>query len=519
MKDIETALKLHQSGNLSEAEEIYSQLISEMPDNADIHNLYGVLKMQQGKLDESLELLKKAIKLSPDPIYFENLGLVYFIKQDYSNAANYFEKSLETQLYKETVEKLIFCYKKTGKQHLALKYSIILYEEDKKNINLIREIAQLADNINDYSTAINFYKKSLKLDPNDWVGENNLGLIYEKVQNLQEAKNCYNKSLIIKNNFEARKNIGVLYRRENNFKKSEENLEQALRLNPNDWNTHLSLGMTYLKQKKFSIGYKHYFLKNPHIKNQYKNYWDGSPKQQSSILIFCDGGFGDYIMFSRYLYALKDYFRHIILLVPPDLERLFVKNFPFASVETSIQNANYDFSASIMDLPYLLNIDFDNIPFAEGYLSIDCKSELTDNKSSNIGLFWHGNQRVYPNRSIPFQTIKTILKNNVNFYSFQKDEEQKTLPTSLTNLAPVLNDFYDTACFMKSLDLMITIDSAAAHLAGALGVKTFLLLPYSSEWRWFTDTKQTPWYRSITIFRQPKEGDWESILKQIANNF
>ncbi len=521
MTDIEKALSFHRNGQLQEAQKIYSELLKNSPDDSNVLNLFGVLKMQQAKFDEAVDFLLKAMELNPSPVYADNLGLVYYLKQDYTNALKYYELAVAKEPYKDSIEKIVDCYKKLGNYTGAIKYLKILYDNDKNNLTLIREIAQLADTSGDYKTAEAFYKNSLKLDSGDYIAENNLGLIYEKQSNLQQAKNCYLLSLKIKNNFEAHKNLGVLYRKEKDYRKSEEHLNKALIFKPGDTQTHLSLGMTYLVQKKFYEGYKHYILKNPEIKKQYKNSWDGKIHKDAKILIFCDGGFGDYIMFSRYITKLQEFFSGIIILTPPELELLFKKNFSYADIKVSKEDLDYDFSASVMDLPYLLGLDFSKTPAAGGYLSADFenKFDLFQTDKTKIGLFWHGNQRVHKNRSIPFDIIQKILDKDVMFYSFQKDEEQKREHRNLKNLAPFISNFYDTACAMKNLDLMITIDSASAHLAGALGVKTFLMLPGIAEWRWFSDSDTTLWYNSINIYRQTVNGQWEDVIDKVSKNF
>ena len=521
MTDLDTALNFHRNGQLEKAEQAYSELLKQTPDDANLLNLLGVLKMQMGKLNEAEDFLLKAVKIKLSPAFLDNLGLVYYLKKDYFNAIKYFEASVQKEPYKETIEKLAESYKYIGNSQAALGYLKILYENDKQNLDLIREIVVLADTTGDYDTSVEFYKKSLKLDKNDFIAENNLGLIYEKLSDVQQAKNCYLLSLKIKNNFEANKNLGVLYRKEKEYKKSEEYLKKALIMNPEDVQTHLSLGMTYLVQKNFYEGYEHYILKNPEIKKQYKNGWDGKNYSDSHILLFCDGGFGDYIMFVRYIYKLKAVFSKITLLVPPELERLFRHNFSFADIEINNNCICYDCSASVMDLPYLLGIDFDNIPCSEGYMNViaESKSDLFNTDRLKVGLFWHGNQRVHKNRSIPFDKIRAFFDKDIQFYSFQKDEEKKHEHKNLINLAPCLSDFYDTACAMKNLDIMITIDSACVHLAGALGVKTFLMLPSVSEWRWFEDCKKTLWYDSVEIFRQGEKGNWNDVIDRISKKF
>ena len=181
MTDIETALNFHKNGKLDEAENAYTKLLDNDPENFNTLNLLGVLKMQRGKLDEAVEILLKAVELNPSPAFCDNLGLAYYLRRDYLNAVKYFTAAVEQEPYKDTIEKLMDCYRQLGNKTEAIKYLKILWNDDKNNLNLIREIAQLADSAGDIDTALTFYKNALKLEPKDYIAENNLELIYEKL--------------------------------------------------------------------------------------------------------------------------------------------------------------------------------------------------------------------------------------------------------------------------------------------------------------------------------------------------
>ena len=175
-----------------------------------------------------------------------------------------------------------------------------------------------------------------------------------------------------------------------------------------------------------------------------------------------------------------------------------------------------------MELPYALDFDLNNIPLPEGYLKADeaavkMYSNLdvfkTDKKKA--GLFWQGNKRIFKNRPVKFDIIKRLAENkNVNFYSFQIGFNLEETD-NFFDLAKHIKDYSDTAALLKNIDVLITIDSSIAHMAGALGVKTYLMLPKTAEWRWFYDEESTPWYKSVTIFKQKKSADWEDVINRI----
>ena len=168
------------------------------------------------------------------------------------------------------------------------------------------------------------------------------------------------------------------------------------------------------------------------------------------------------------------------------------------------------------------------IPFSSGYIKVEEKvvkekSNLFNFKNDKlkIGLYWQGNPALLTNRSIKLsQFLPLFENNNRQFYSFQiskDDYESEQLKSSLNliDLAPHISNYEDTAAFLMNIDVLVTIDTSIAHLAGALGVRTFLLLPYDTEWRWFDDTETTPWYDSVRIFKQGPDAKWEPVIKRI----
>ena len=169
----------------------------------------------------------------------------------------------------------------------------------------------------------------------------------------------------------------------------------------------------------------------------------------------------------------------------------------------------------IMDIQLALNLKFDNIPHKEKYLNYEKNTTILNQNKKKVGLFWQGNKKVFKNRSINFDYLKPLLNfDNIDFYSFQVDKDTKC-PKEIINLSKNIKDYSDTASLLLNLDLLITIDSSIAHMAGALGVKTFLLLPKTSEWRWFNDNDKCSWYNSIKIFKQSTTNNWEEVILRV----
>ena len=399
---------------------------------------------------------------------------------------------------------------------------------NKTHLNLVRKLAIFLQDLQTYTQAVFFYEKAVELDHTDIIGLNNLGLMYEELDMLDKAKATYEKSIRIKENYPALYNLGVLARKQKNLSLSKTCLQKALTLEPQNPYANYSLGMTDLLEKNFTKGYP-YFLKRP-IKNAngLKNFWNGEKQKDKTLLVFCEYGLGDAIMFARYFPLLKDYFAKVKVCCHPSLHSLF--ELSFKEVEfVSDTNTEYDCCTFAMDLPYFLNLDFLNIPASTGYLKADenkvreYKEKYFNTSDKKIGIFYVGGELKKRNakyRRIPLAELSKLFNiKATKFYSFQKEDvfnELSQFP-QIINLGSTFSDFSDTAAALKNLDLLITIDSAPVHLAGALGVKTLLMLPYFSEWRWFTDETQTPWYDSVELVRQQTPCKWQDVVDTIYN--
>ncbi|MCR4881891.1 MAG: hypothetical protein K6A44_08075 [bacterium] len=397
---------------------------------------------------------------------------------------------------------------------------------NKSRLDLIRKLAVFLTDLQTYEQAAFFYEKAIEIDKNDIIGLNNLALMYEQLDNLDKAKLVYEKSIRVKENYPALYNLGVLARKQKNISLSKICLKKALNFEPENPYANYSLGMTYLMEKDFEKGYP-YFLKRP-VRNAdgLKNFWDGKAYKDKTILVFCEYGLGDGIMFSRYFPFLKDYFANVKVCCNAALHSVFRASFEGIEFVNSIET-DYDYCVFSMNLPCFLKMDFSQIPFADGYLKADeekvaqYKEKYFDTNNKKIGIFYIGGELEKRNAKYRRITLRELAKlfdiPSAKFYSFQKDDVLNELAEfpQLVDLGKTFGDFSDTAAAMKNLDILITIDSAPVHLSGALGIKTFLMLPYFSEWRWFLDESQTLWYNSVELFRQQTPCEWQGVVDKI----
>ena len=487
--------------------------------------------IKEKKIDEAIDALKKSEQTATIKGL---LGCCYFEIGNYDVAQNYLIDSILEQYDKEfakTLEKLLLA-KQNYQALLGLK--IMADEKNPNDIFTLREITQYAQKTKSFDIALEYFTRLLKLCPNDYVAWNNKGLIYEEIGKWEEAYDCYKKALSLKDFFSPNFNLGVMSRKMHRFEDSIKYFKKAVTQNPASPQPKYSLAMSYMMLKDFKNGYPLYAKHMTKIMpGFYKNEWDGKKHPDKSLCIFTTGGLGDMIMFSRYFEYLEGYFKEIFVLLPSSLHKIFERTFPnLTIIDSNTIFMAYDYATTPMHILKHFNLDFNVlVPHTDGFLKTDEEStekfrrKFFSNNKLKIGINWHGNRegtRTFFNRSMTLKEFEPVFeqyREKAVFYSVQKDEAHADLKDYpfIIDLYNEIKDFDDTASIMKNLDLLISIDSSPVHMAGAIGLKTFALLPYANEWRWFVDDNKTIWYDSVELFRQDKEGDWESAVQKVLN--
>ena len=479
--------KFHQENNFDEAEKCYLQALEINPNNAETHNLIGLLKLQQNKIEDAINWIKKAILIEKNEYFYETLFQALTFQEKFSEIIKY-ENDVAEFLDREF--SLNF--------YLALAY---------KNLNKIEK-------------AIYYYEKATELNPKSYDSLFNLSHLYsikgETFKALDTLKICKN-------------------------------------LNPTDSETEYFLSLAYMRVKDYDNGLKCFekrFCKEVAFLTQNKtfpnkatreNLWKGEDIKDKSILVYYEAGFGDVIMFARYLPLLKERCKKIILHIQKPLKALFEEN-PQLGVDEIIDGfvpeneIDFDVHVPMLSLPYLLGLKGDDVFTGhEGYIKPNLKKvreykkKYFDNDKIKIGIKWQGNTYYDKDRVIPTEAFYPLIEvPNTQFYSFQTEdgsEEVKKLTDryEVVDIGKDLKDFAITSATLSNLDLVICNDTSLAHLAGALNVPCYILLPYEVNWRWHTDLSKCDWYDSVKLFRQKSIGNWsgvfEEVLEELKNKF
>ena len=439
------------------------------------------------------------------------------------------------------------CMKSIGNADLAIKF-LKRFEEispDKEDVYVYLADITYSD-IKDNLKAIEYYEKALIKNQNNFSIYNMLGHLYStcyqdkyKDKQIEYLTRAYE---LAPNNRIVVKNLAYVYGKFDEVQKADEFYSKLMYLNPTHSDLH-SYGAYLVKHKRFSEGFKflqHRFMKEdlgnvafPAIFSNKKKRWSLKVDiTNKHVLVHFEQGFGDSIMFVRFVEQLKKMCAKVSLVVQNGLIGLFedskfgVDIYP----ESEVPNINYDCYIPMMDLPIVCETQPDAIPFAEGYLKVPKakinaykKEHINNNDKLKIGIAYEGTlASKETDRDIPLRFLYPLMQlPDVEVYSFQVDDltnQMDRIPegAQLIRLGRTFKNWEDTASAMMNMDLMVTTDNGVMNLAGALGVKTYGLFNTIVEWRWFKTTgNDIAWYKSIKPFQCPTSKAWDVPVNEI----
>lgn len=384
------------------------------------------------------------------------------------------------------------------------------------------------------------YRRALALQAFNIQAYLNFGAMLAAKKRLDEAETIYRQALAIAPDApEALSNLGVLLACMKRETEAEQCYRRALELAPLYRTARFNLAYLLLRQGRYVEGWSCLQAREPsvHLADRLScPDWQGESLQGKSILIGFEAGHGDMIQFCRYAALLKERgARQVSILCHPGLKKLFARLHgadEIIGLDEALPDRAWDYRTLPMSLPCHFGTQLDTIPAALPYLS--ASPERTAHWAKFIGsrderfrvaLVWKGNPRHEndADRSLPSLAALAPLHQveNVRFFSLQKGKaaaEGGMPPFPLTDLAPGIADFDDTAAILTQMDLLITVDTAVAHLAGALGKACWVLLPdYVTDWRWLADIDVSPWYPDVMrLFRQGTRGDWRTAVAEVG---
>lgn len=490
----------------------------------------GVLYGKLNRLDKSVENYKKALLINPKHIEsYVNIASVYKKNKNYDIALKYIESAYMID-NTEPVSVLLLAqtYKDMGENDKSIKILSDFIEFNNKLLNNCAKRYIKLSNENNIEKREKLYINAEKINKNGAEAYSLIAMNYMDKGEYDTAIKYYDKAIETDNeNLSYKHGKAVALKYMGNPDVCKQMLEEILKTGKADEQTKITLGMLYLQKKEMKKGFELYSERNNSTAFvsvfKEKIYKYGEDISGKTVLLYSNCGLGDTIMYSRFFNIIKEKCKTLILQTDSQLVQIMKINFPDIQViKKSVSPPDFDVAIPVMDLQYFLDINFDELKIVKSYLKADEKLSafftrevLKKSNKLKIGLCWQGNKKIFKNRSVSLSYIEKFIKDDrFEYYSFQVDKDTERI-CGINSLKKYISDYNDTAALLKNIDIMITIDSSIAHMAGALGVKTYLVLPHTAEWRWFDDTEKTIWYDNIKIFKQKQAGDWAEVFERI----
>ena len=366
----------------------------------------------------------------------------------------------------------------------------------------------------------------------------NLGVALQALERHADAAAAYRRALALApQHVGALTNLGRALQKQAQPQEAVACFERALTLKPDLPEAHWGLATQRLLLGDFTRGWEEYehrwtLPENQGLRREFAApRWDGGDIAGRTILLHAEQGIGDTLQFVRYAPLLARRGAHVIVLCQPPLKRLLMEMDDVSVIADGEPLPEFDLQLPLMSLPRRFGTALATIPADVPYLRADpvdvrTWSKKLDGKNHfKIGLVWAGNRRHLNdhNRSCTLEALAPLADvSGIRLYSLQKGEATAGIRSASANMELVdlndeLVDFADTAAVITCLDLVITVDTAVAHLAGALARPAWLLLPFAPDWRWMLAREDSPWYPSLRLFRQNQAGDWDSVLTAVIH--
>lgn len=537
-------------GKREKAIELYKKALSHQPNNPHAQAKLGAIYYDQNSTDQAIECYRNALSLQHNEAHiYYNLGLCYMKRSEWKDAAEAFKQAVELEpqhqqahlhlgLVQEKLSQFdiaISAYEKAAElnpdsfeahHHLgnALRHVERLEEAvepyrnasriQPNNIHVLMDLANALNMLNYNEESLELYKKIVEISPNAISALYNFGFTLKKIDRLEEAMKVY---------------------------------EQVLTKKPDYAPVHFSLSSIYLALGNFEKGWPEYEWRWKTYNEQPKKYnrplWNGEDLHGKTLLIYAEQGLGDTLQFIRYIKELKKQYptaQFIFETQKPLTQLLKLQPYIDTVIARNEQAPSCDYHIPLMTLPCVLKTDLHTIPADIPYIIPDSnrvtywKEQLPKDTNFKIGICWQGNarystqalRRAVASKSIDLELFKPLAEiAGVSLYVLQRIDgmeqiEQCSFKDKLILFGPEFDtaygSFMDSAAIIPQLDLIISVDTGVCHLAGALGIPTWVPLPKPADWRWLRNRDDSPWYPSIRLFRQEKIGDWQPVMTRIT---
>jgi tetratricopeptide (TPR) repeat protein len=574
------AVELFQNKNYTQAKEIYTNLINSYPIFADAYNGMAVcLKANKENLQIVNRFYLRAIHLEPlngyiynnlansfklqtrykeaifaqydairtnrqNPEFYNNLGLLYEKTNEQNKAIEAYKTAVKVDnSYTKAINNLgVLLYHNKMYEQSASVFQVAL-NIDPAYTDLYSNMGAALNKAQKYPQAIEALNKAIKANPKNGGAYTNMGNVYNKIHEYKKAVSYHEQSIKLDNKgYNAYSNVGTSYKNLGQSTKAINSYKKAIELKDDFENAHFDLATVYLAQKDFQNGWAEYEwrfkkdeMKGHLVKHNNifsKRRFDGIEDiTDKTLLIHTEQGFGDSIMFVKFVELIKKRFRcKVVLQCRDELRVLFensIKNVDIFYSRDSDSLPSFDYHYPMLSLPYLFGVkSVKDIPNSNPYLYAKDEKDLDIVKQKDkidIGICWSASVtgESYDGKVFDVEYFRPIIQNKkFNIYTLQvgiENEELKkaNLDTNVIDMTDKLDSFNKTAYLINQLDLVISSDTSVAHLAGALGKELIVPLQKIPDWRWENKGDKSYWYPSAELFRQKTARVWQGVFQSI----
>lgn len=532
-------LRRHEASNqLDEAESLCIQLLKKHPRHDRLLVAAAEMMTRRGASAVAKSLLYRALAANPfNSTAYLTLGMIQYDQDDLQEAERYFRKALLVSNGSlEALHHLGTLLNEQGRFNEAASLLRQAHKLSPESTVITQNLADSLQGAGQSQQAYDLYQRVLGQTPDNLKALISMSVVCEHLDKMDEALDLLlHARELAPDKAKIYLNLGGIMRGALKIDQAQEYYRKALDLNPEYQTARWNICQIELLQGNYRKGFLD-FDSRFHTSSpvQLRNYslptWAGEPVKGKSILVLGEQAYGDTLQFIRYVPLLAEMGATVVFenRLPP-LNPLLVPLPCIALVTDGTATIpNCDFAVPLLSLPRLLATTLQTIPNAVPYLTPSSqttdlwRNKLHPDKKLKVGICWAGRKLPDPRRTIPAACLRELATvSHVDWYSLQINEDNvqgenpPLLP--LIDLTGSIRDFGDTAAFVSCLDLVISIDSAVAHLAGSLAIPTWLLLPFAPDWRWMLERSDSPWYPTMRIFRQPQPGDWASVLNKTVS--
>lgn len=546
------AQQLDREGKHDQAIEAYEKILASHPDHFNACVKLASLYYDQRKSAQAITCYQKAIAAKPlDAHLHYNLGLAYIQQEAWQNAIEELKKTIDLDPFHDRVYlNLGTAYEKLKQHEDAISAYKQAIANHPQSVDAYRNLGNVFCHLERLEEALEPYRKAVELQPRNVHAMMELANALNMLDLNQEALEWYEKMLQINPNIiSALYNFGYTLKKMGAIDRALEIYDQVISKKSDYASARFSRSGIYLMRGDFERGWDEYEWRWKAYDEDPKRFnrplWEGEDIAGKTLLIYAEQGLGDTLQFVRYLKYLKEHINNVrIMFETQEPLVTLLRGQPYIDVVIARNErppSNCHYHVPLMSLPRIVKTRVETIPADIPYLSVPphlvslWKKRLAQDTQFKIGICWQGNshystlslRRAVAAKSIALSLLAPLFDiKGISIYSLQQVDGidqitqcpfKEKLKTFDKDFDKTNGRFMDTAAVIKNLDLVISVDTGVCHLAGALGVPTWILLPEPADWRWLVGHSDTPWYPNVRLFKQKKQGDWSGAIEEIVH--